>query len=107
MIAFVGSTLVPINYDSATLNNVGVVVTNGYNLACIVSGAVSGGVTFTLPANCGKAIAVVKQANPTYHCVQCKPGFYPTRNANDSAQIDTCTAVTNCADSTFVPNICK
>lgn len=57
--AFVGPTLDPVMYDSATLSSVAAPVTKGKNLECLVPAATFGGVAFNFIANCAKALAVV------------------------------------------------
>jgi hypothetical protein len=107
LVAYVGSELLPVQYDSTNLTTTNPTTNHGYNLDCQAPGATIGTVVMsTLPANCAKVIAIVAVAAPLFKCVQCKAGYYPTRVAADPSEISACTAFTQCADVT-VPNICK
>lgn len=98
LISFVEQTeLVPVAYLPTNSNNIGDNTTVNYNMECLAKGATFAGQTVTITAdNCAKAIGRVAGGATTYHCIQCKPGFYPTRDANDSAKITACTAFANC-----------
>ena len=97
--------LLPVNYLPTDLTGAGVNSNTAYNLVCMGNGTF-GGQTLTVIANCAKVVGRIIGA-ATFHCVQCKPGFYPTRDANNPGTITACTAFTNCQVSSAVGNICS
>lgn len=96
VVSFVkNDTLLPVSYLPTDLDTVGDNAETVYNIECLANGSTFGGKTITFIDNCAKVLGRVI-TSVTFHCVQCKPGFYPERDAGDSAFITSCTAFSNC-----------